>query len=186
MTKEETGKILAVINAYYPSFFRDMNADGKRAIIELWVRQFAEYEYAIVNAALDAYIAVDEQNKAPNVGVLKALIRKMTTPEEMTEQEAWGYVAKALRNSNYGAEEEFEKLPEQIQRVVGSPNQLREWALIDTDTLQSVIASNFQRSFRAKVKSDKEYQAIPLGARNIIEQLAGAKDMKMLAGGEEG
>ena len=180
MTREETGKILAVINAYYPYFFKDMNADGKRAIIDLWNRQFAEYDYAVVVASLDAYIAVDEQNRAPNVGQLKALIRKMTEPEEMTEQEAWGYVASALRNSNYGAEEEFEKLPEQIQRVVGSPNQLREWAMIDTDTLQSVIASNFQRSYRAKAKSDKEYQAIPLGARSVIEQLAEAKSIKML------
>ena len=152
-----------------------MNADGKRGIIELWHRQFAEYEYAVVNAALDAYIAVDEQNKAPNVGVLKALIRKMTQPDEMTEQEAWGYVAKALRNSNYGAEEEFNKLPEQVQRLVGSPNQLREWAMVDTDTVQSVIASNFQRSFRARAKSDKEYLAIPSSVRSVMEQLTGSK-----------
>ena len=175
MTKEETSKILAVINAYYPYFFRDMNADGKRAIIELWHRQFAEYEYSVVSASLDAYIAVDEQNKAPNVGMLKALIRKMTQPEEMTEQEAWGYVAKALRNSNYNSQEEFEKLPEQIQRVVGSPNQLREWAVIDTDTLHTVVASNFQRSFRARAKNDKEYLAIPSGIRQTIEQLTGGK-----------
>lgn len=175
MTKEETSKILAVINAYYPYFFKDMNAEGKRAIIELWARQFADVEYSMVNAALDAYIAVDEQNRAPNVGVLKALIRKMTQPDDMTEQEAWGYVAKALRNSNYGAQEEFEKLPEQIQRVVGSPNQLREWAQVDNDTLQTVVASNFQRSFRARAKSDKEYMAIPASIRNTIEQLTGGK-----------
>ena len=175
MTKEETSKILAVINAYYPYFFKDMNAEGKRAIIELWARQFADYDYSMVNASLDAYIAVDEQNRAPNVGVLKALIRKMTQPDDMTEQEAWGYVAKALRNSNYGAQDEFEKLPEQIQRVVGSPNQLREWAQVDNDTLQTVVASNVQRSCRARAKSDKEYMAIPASIRNTIEQLTGGQ-----------
>ena len=180
MTKEEIGKILAVVNVCYPYFFRDMNADGKRAIIELWTRQFADYDYPVVNAALDAYIATDEQGKAPNVGILKSLIRKTLQPNEMTEQEAWGYVAKALRNSNYHAQEEFEKLPEQIQRVVGGASQLREWALMDSDTVQSVVASNFQRSYRARAKSDKEYLAIPSSVRNTIEQLTAGADIKLL------
>ena len=157
-----------------------MNADGKRAIIDLWSRQFADYEYVVVNAALDAYIAVDEQNRAPNVGVLKALIRKMTQPDEMTEQEAWEMVAKALRNSGYNSSEEFEKLPDHIKRVVGSPNQLREWSQMDTETLHSVVASNFQRSYRARVKSDKEYMAIPASVRQTIEQLTAGASIKMI------
>lgn len=180
MTKEEVGKVLAVINAYYPYFFKEMNAEGKRAIIELWARQFAEYDYAMVNAALDAYIAVDENNRAPNVGVLKSLIRKMTEPEEMTEQEAWEKVANALRNSGYNSVEEYEKLPEQIQRVVGSPNQLREWSQMDSDTLQSVVASNFQRSYRARTKSDKEYMAIPASVRQIFAELNAGESIKMI------
>jgi hypothetical protein len=93
----------------------------------------------------------------------------------MTEQEAWGYVAKALSRSGYYAQEEFEKLPEQIQRVVGSANQLRDWAMVDNDTLQTVVASNFQRSFRARAKNDKEYLAIPSGIRQTIEQLTQGK-----------
>lgn len=180
MTKEEVGKVLALINAYYPYFFRDMNADGKRGIIALWERQFAEYEYAVVVSALDAYIAVDEQNKAPNVGMLKSLIRKMTQPEEMTEQEAWEKVAHALRNSGYNSVEEFEKLPEQIQRVVGSPNQLKEWSQMDTETLHSVVASNFQRSYRARAKSDKEYMAIPASVRQIFAELNAGESIKMI------
>lgn len=157
-----------------------MSADGKRGIIDLWARQFADYDYAIVNASLDAYIAVDEQGKAPNIGILKSLIRKMTQPEEMTEQEAWGLVANALRNSGYNSQEEFDKLPEQIQRVVGGASQLREWALMDSDTVQSVVASNFQRSYRARAKSDKEYLAIPSSVRNAIEQLTAGADIKLL------
>lgn len=181
MTKEETGKILAVINMNYPYFFRDMNADGKRGIIDLWARHFADYDYTVVSAVLDAYIGTDEQNKAPNIGMLKSLIRKMTEPEEMTEQEAWGLVAKALRNSLYNSQDEFDKLPEQIQRVVGSPAQLKEWCLIDTETLQSVIASNFQRSYRARAKSDKEYRAIPSNVRAMLEGVT----KNLLLGGEE-
>ena len=180
MTKEEIGKVLAVINAYYPYFFRDMNADGKRGIIALWERQFAEYEYAVVVSALDAYIAVDDQNKAPNVGMLKSLIRKMTQPEEMTEQEAWEKVANALRNSGYNSVSEFEKLPEPIKRVVGSPNQLKEWSQMDVETLQSVVASNFQRSYRARTKSDKEYMAIPASVRETINKLVEGSPIKMI------
>ena len=182
LTKEETGKILAVINAYYPYFFKDMNSDGKRAVIDLWSRQFVDYDYAMVNTALDAYISVDEKGYAPNVGTLKSLIIKMTQPEEMTEIEAWGYVAKALRNSSYSSVEEFEKLPEQIKKIVGSPTQLKEWSMGNLETVQSVIASNFQRSYKAKVKSYKEHMALPSSIRNVIEKLADSKDLNLLGG----
>ena len=90
----------------------------------------------------------------------------------MTEQEAWALVAKAIRNGTWGAKEEFEALPPQIQRIVGSPTQLSDWAKMDSDSVHSVVASNFQRSFRAKVKADKEYAALPSEVKLAIGGLS--------------
>ena len=101
----------------------------------------------------------------------------------MTEQAAWALVAKAVRNGTWGAKEEFDALPPQIQRVVGSPTQLRDWAQMDSDSLHSVVASNFQRSYRAKVKADKEYAALPSDVRKAIGGLADR--MRLEAGDED-
>lgn len=169
MNYEETGKILAVIKKNYPHAYKDFTTEEKADLITLWQEMFAEDDYGVVGAAVKSYIATDTKGFAPIIGQIKELIRKLTEPNEMTEQEAWGYVAKALRNSGYHSAEEFEKLPEQIQRVVGSPAQLREWAMMDSDTVQSVVASNFQRSYRARAKSDKEYQALPSNVKAMLE-----------------
>lgn len=172
MNFEETGKILAVIKKNYPHAYKDFTREEKEDLIVLWQEMFADDDYGVVGAAVKSYIATDTKGFAPVIGQIKELIRKITEPNEMSEQEAWGYVAKALRNSGYNSAEEFEKLPAQIQRVVGSPSQLRDWALMDSDTVQSVVASNFQRSYRARAKSDKEYQALPSSVREMLESVS--------------
>ena len=50
---------------------------------------------------------------------------------------------------------EFEKLPEEVRRVVGHPSQLYEWAMLDTREVNTVIASNFRRAWRARTEARK-------------------------------
>ena len=42
---------------------------------------------------------------------------------------------------------------------------------MDTKTVQSVVASNFQRSYQTRVKSDKEFQALPPAIREFVTSL---------------
>lgn len=56
-------------------------------------------------------------------------------------------------------------LSDTVRRVVGSPSQLREWAMMEPDTVQSVVASNFQRSYRSRAASEKEFAALPEAGR---------------------
>ena len=82
-------------------------------------------------------------------------------------------VEKACRNSNYGAREEFDKLPPEIQRFVGSPNQLREWGMMNSDELKTVVASNFMRSYRVRAKNDRDYFALPESVRLMLNEATG-------------
>ena len=91
----------------------------------------------------------------------------LATPSEMTEG-----VASALRNGLYGSKEEFEKLPPDIQRIVGSSNMLREWAMMDTETVQSVVASNFQRDYLVRAKRKAEIEALPSDIKQIVGSLS--------------
>ena len=65
----------------------------------------------------------------------------------------------------------------------GFPNQLREWAQMDSDTLNSVVASNFQRSYKARAASEREYMALPSDVRNAMEQLSASMRMPQLSEG---
>jgi hypothetical protein len=111
---------------------------------------------------------------------MKAMLVKINQPEEMTEQEAWQCVAVALRNSAYNSSAEFEKLPPVVQRLVGSPNQLREWSQMDSDTVNSVVASNFQRSYRARAKSERDFLALPSSVKSYMAAIADGMKMPEL------
>ena len=129
---------------------------------------FAGDDVQIVAAAVKALIASDEKGFPPVIGQVKARIRQITQPQEMTEGEAWALVAKAIRNSAYDSRKEFDALPEQIQRIVGAPSQLRDWGTMDSDTVHSVVASNFQRAYRVKAEQKRNYAALPPDVKATI------------------
>lgn len=184
MTREETIKVLAVLKAAYPAFYRGMKADELNGIVNLWASQFEGDDYKTVGAAVQAHIATDTKGYPPHIGAIKEAIRKITQPDEMSEMEAWGYVASALRNSGYNSVAEFDKLPPVVRRIVGSPSQLREWAMMDSDTVQSVVQSNFMRSYRARAQSEQEYLALPAEVKETMAQLADSMSFPALREGD--
>lgn len=79
----------------------------------------------------------------------------------------------------YNAREEYDKLPPVVQCVVGSSSQLKEWAMMDAETVQSVVASNFQRSYMARAERERERMALPSAVRETVSKIAG--QMSILA-----
>ena len=183
MDRQETMKILSVLRGAYPAFYRDTSRQEAEAIVNLWAGMFAEDDYQLVAAAVKALIVSDEKGFPPAIGQVKKYIRKLMAPQERTEIEAWTLVSKAIRNGTWGAKEEFDALPPDIQQLVGRPEQLTAWARMDSDSVHSVVASNFQRSYRAKVKADKEYAALPADVKLAIGGLADR--MRLEAGDED-
>ena len=180
MTRDETIDLLSVLKAAYPSFYRDMTRKDADHVIDLWFDMFKDEPAGLVALAIKRHIATDTKGFPPHIGVIKDAIVKIQQPDEMTEIEAWGLVQKALRNGYYGAQEEFDKLPPVVQRLVGSPNQLREWAMMDTTTVSSVVASNFQRSYKARAASEREFLALPAEVKSAMEQIAASMKMPEL------
>lgn len=172
MNQTETLKIMAVLRGAYPAFYRDMSRKEAESVVALWAEMFAEDDVAIVAAAVKALIATDDKGFPPHIGAVKAKVRQITQPSGMTPQEAWNLVAKAIRNSAYESREEYGKLPKEIQRLVGSPNQLRDWATMNSETVHSVVASNFQRSFAARQKADNDFKALPRDVQAMIGTVA--------------
>lgn len=186
MTKAETAKLLAVLQLNYPENFRGKSDAVIDAMVNLWHGVFERDSYQLVQAAVMAYIQTSTDRFMPNVGLIREQIRKLTAPDGMSEAEAWGLVKNALRNGLYGYHEEYAKLPSVVQRCLGSENTIREWAMMETDELDSVVASNFQRSFRAISKSEEEWEKLPPGYRDEMRKLSGQIFGRLeLEGGKE-
>ena len=174
MTIKEAAQIIGILQFNYPDTMRDLTGEAYKIYVRQWHSFFADDDYKIVEAAVRAHIATSTDHFMPNVGQIKEEIRKLTAPDELSEAEAWAKVSKALSNGLYGYKEEYAKLPPAVQRAVGTPQTLREWAMLDTETVQSVIASNFQRSYRAAAKQEAELAKLPPGFRDDMRKIAGA------------
>jgi len=170
MTFDETLKIFAVLKANYSNFFKNMSRIDAEAMVNLWCEMFSDVAYEIVGTAVKTYIASDITGYPPNVGQINAHIRTLTQKEQMSEQEATLLLMKAIRNGLYGAKEEFEKLPPILKRLAGSPEQLRVWASMGEDEVQTVVASNLMRSYRAIAKKEEVQQTLPSSIKALLEQ----------------
>lgn len=185
MDRNETYQILGLLQANYPDSFRGMSKEAANVKINLWADMFAEEPFEAVEAAAKAYIATDTGGFMPTIGQLKDMLHRLKSRQQMTQMEAWGLVAGALRNSVYGADDEFRKLPLAVQRTVGSPAQLKEWALMDAETVQSVVASNFQRSFQVCQKRENDFQKLPGAVKSFVAELAGGMKFEELPDGSK-
>ena len=183
MTLKDTRDVFAVLQANYPDTFRDLSDEAKMGTLRLWQQMFSEEPKALVMKAVEAHIRTSTDRYMPNVGMIKEEIRKLTAPEGMSANEAWALVSKAISNGIYGYREEYAKLPPVLQKCVGSANQLREWAMMDADTVQSVVASNFQRSYRTVQAREEELSKLPEGYREAMQELAGAMFRPMITEG---
>ena len=183
MNRDETVAVLAVLRGAYPNFYKGMTTADQNGIIGLWQEMFAEDEAALVMAAVKAHIACDAQGYPPVIGKIKERLRQLTNPPKMTELEAWGFVKKALRNSAYNSGAEFEKLPPVIQRLVGSPAQLRSWAMLEDGT-DDYIAGQFQRSYKSRAEIERENMSLPPSVKAFTDKLgAWGGDRKELGDG---
>lgn len=167
MTREETIKLLMVIQSAYPNF----KPPDKTVAVDTWYTILKDMDYNVVQMGLRAYITSDTSGFAPSIGQLINTIYTIQNPQELNEMEAWFLVSRALRNGYYGAVEEFDNLPPLVQKAVGTPDNLRNWSQTNTDSVENVIQSNFMRSYRTVVKREEEIKKMPADVQALIENV---------------
>lgn len=166
MNKIETQKIIAVMMASYPNF----KLENVNATVEVWKDMLIDFSYEHIDMALKCYIRTDTSGFAPTPGQLIDQVKRLTEPEELNETEAWSLVIKAISNGIYNSAEEFLKLPQEIQRGVGSVEQLRQWAM--TENLNYEVAkSQFLKTYKREVDRKKELGKLPNNIKRLIDSV---------------
>lgn len=181
MTVENTEKILTLLQAEYPHSFSGLDERMMLLKRNLWCKEFENDPFEIVYAAVRMCIRSGSAF-APGIGEIRQKMAVLTEDgQELPEQMAWALVSKACANGLHHSKEEFAALPEEVQRAVGGPEQLRLWAAMDAETVQSVVASNFMRAFRTQKTREKELALLPPEVRQMLGGVIGG--VKMIEGG---
>lgn len=170
MKKSEAAKLLIMMRGMYPTFMKDATQEDMDLAVEAW-SIMCDYSFNDMMLALKARSNASGSAFAPSMDELKAFVQKTSELPVMDASEAWSLVDRAIRNSAYNAQEEFDKLPPMVQKAVGSANMLHSWAGTDVKTIDSVIASNFQKAYRTIVKRDEDMRHMPPEAQARLAEI---------------
>lgn len=181
MDRIETTKILAVLKATYPHYYNKVSKEEAENVVSVWQSMLEDYDYQTVSVAVKAFITSDASGFPPTIGQIIDKILKLREPADgMSEMEAWNRVKKAISNSGYCAREEFEQLPPVLKRLVGGPQQLHQWSQMNSEHLNTVVQSNFMRSYTAVARSEREMQALPNRVKELVGIVTENWDKKLL------
>lgn len=164
MEREEFKILVKGMKAVYaqPTFIPDQDA------FNVWYELLKDLPYEQANIAIQKYMLTEKF--PPTIADIRTKATEIIAPdeEEISELQAWALVRKALCNSNYNAENEFEKLPEACRIAVGNASNLREWALMDSGEVETIEQSHFIRNYRTALQRMKDDAKLPDSIKLLI------------------
>lgn len=167
MTEEESLKILAVLKVSYPSFYKGITTEEVKQTVELYQMMFKDCDYKLVNLAVAELINTFQY--PPTIADIKNKMYELSSRnDDKSPSELWDKLLKAIRNGTYGYEEEFEKLPREVQEFVREPFQLHELASIDSKTIHTVIKGQFLKQIEIIKQRQKETNMMLPETRKMI------------------
>ena len=150
MELEEFKNVARTINVLFgtgtKAFF-----DTKEKVLG-WFECLKDLDYAVVSAAVKN-LAMRDSKFPPAMSDIRKECMALTNPPSMSEQEAWAIVRAGIRNGTYGATEEFNSFPADVQKAVVNASALSEWAMLPSDEVDTVIAALFKRQYRSVIES---------------------------------
>lgn len=158
-------KILSLIFSTYKREFKDHTEEDRKIMLGLWMKAFSDKAPVLIMSAVEYYIFNDSSGFAPTIGNINDILM-LARDDLLGEAEAWEYINRASANSMYYAKREFEKLPPLVQKAVGTPAQLKQWAMMDEDTFRTTVRREFKKEYKALLEQEKREQAaIGIGER---------------------
>ena len=169
MNREETKKIIFVIRANYPESYSRLSDKDLDLLLLSWTALLADYSYEEVSVAIQNYLVNDVYGRAPKIGQIIDCLQKVNEKGTLNANEAWALVYKAICNSTYNAETEFNKLPPAVQKAVGHYHNLQDYAAMDVKDVQVTVKAHFKSIYEVELRREQELQKLPQAIRDRIE-----------------
>lgn len=170
MTREETKMIIKMLSSVYVNEFSKLTEDKVLQMIDVWTMLLEDEDANKIATVTKAYLKSNTNAFMPTPAMLINLAYELFTPQGMTEQQAWNTLYKAICNSGYNSQYEYDHLPNEIKPLC-TPSQLREWGMMNIETLNTVVASNFMRSFKVREKQRVDFAKLPNETKDLIASL---------------
>lgn len=168
MDREQTIVVISLLKTAYPRFYVNMTKEEAERTISLWQVMFKNESPEVVIVAVKNLI--NSFKFPPTIADIKDEIYKLKHVEDKEPMELYALIKKAIRNGIYGSAEEFKRLPDVCQKFVGSPAQLRTWAM-DENFNDSVLRGQFIKQIETIKAREKEKEMMLPETKAVIDKL---------------
>ena len=117
MNKEEVYKLIFVTKSVYPQVYSKFTGADFDNMALAWHMAFEDFDYNAISLALKAYITTNTTGFPPVPAQLIQMATQKSPKKEMSSNEAWGLVYKAIQNGLYGYKEEYENSPSYARKL---------------------------------------------------------------------
>ena len=115
MTREETKMIIKMLSSVYVNEYSKLTEYKVLQMIDVWTMLLEDEDANKIATVTKAYLKSNTNAFMPTPAMLINLAYELFTPKGMTEQEAWNTLYKAICNSGYDAQSEYDYLPYEIK-----------------------------------------------------------------------
>lgn len=167
MNGTETLRLLTMIQATYSTF----KPTDIELATQIWQSMLNDYSAQEVIAGLKMHIATSKF--PPTIADIIEQINSVKYPQIENYEQAWDKVLKACKHT--GTLECWSELPDDIKACT-SASSLREWAVMDSEIVNTVVKSNWLKAYKQVQGRKCKYQALP----NNVKKLFNVEELKQI------
>lgn len=165
----------------YPRFYQTTQSnEDVNMTIDIWYDVFRNDNVDLIKVAVKSLIQHLEY--PPTIADVRKEMGKLvgTATNEDLAIDEWNKIRQAIKSSGYYAKENFDTLPEIAKRFVGTPQQLKDWA-ISEDFNSEVLRSQFLKQYEVLKEREKYTASLNNNPQlqKILNQITNPKMLEM-------
>lgn len=178
MKKQETAQIITLLAGNYNNI-AEKNKEQKQMMLNTWQECLGDLDYKLVLQAVKKTII--ESPYPPTIHEIRKNAIEMISPTATrTPIEAWEEAYSMICNGGYMTEEQFKTASPEVQKFFGNVRQVKELALTDLKTVNTVTKGQFLKQYEVITEREKQQKLLPEQMQQMIGQLSGKMNVKQI------
>jgi len=170
MNRMETIQVITLLAGNYDSI-ASKDKTQKDLMIATWLECLGDLDYKLVLQAVKKTIISSPY--PPTIHEIRKNAVEMINPTtQKTAIEAWDEALKMISGGLYMTEEQFNQYSPEVRNFFGSVNQVKQLAMVDMDTINTVTKGQFLKQYDVLVEREKQENLLPETMKDMIGGLA--------------
>lgn len=166
MNKMETIQVITLLAGNYDSI-ANKDKTQKDLMVATWLECLGDLDYKLVLQAVKKSII--NSPYPPTIHEIRKNAIEMINPTtNKTAIEAWNEAVGMMSNGIYMTEEQFNRASPEVKKFFGNVKQVKELAMLDSDTVNTVTKGQFLKQYDVLVQREKEERMLPEAMKDLI------------------